>query len=436
MKYKYTLLSIVAAGMFSTSSIASELMDDAYNKFRAELMDDAYNVSYLHGDYPGYYNPYWMSAIDGGKRLSDISIPGTHSSMSMYGGDISQTQSLPVSEQLKMGIRYFDVAFKLRDGDLLAYNGSVYQNQLFDKLMLDISYFLDINPKETVIIRVKNAGASEGYQRDFYNRFLAVVRDYSHNHHIPKSNNPTMDEMRGKFIFIPDFNTFGERLGIDISSLKIQDNHYLPTNWSLYSTWESIKSKFNSKKDGDVSLIYLSGAGGSFPYFVASGKSNPETYAPQLWTGVSTTDSNKYPDFPRTACAGYLCSINFDGTNQLTAQSIIDNKFPENLGVVVMDFPGGKLVDAIIQSNNPKKMPVIYEHMNQQGGKKYINGDIPSLKGFNDKMSSWNIPSGWELRFYEHDDYKGRYFTRGTGVGNVDGNWNDIVSSVKVLQKQ
>ena len=100
-----------------------------------------------------------------------------------------------------------------------------------------------------------------------------------------------------------------------------------------------------------MSLNYLSGSVGSFPYFVASGKSSPGSHAPQLWTGVSTVSKSKYRDFPRTACLGTLCSINFAGTNQLTEKWIKENKFMQNLGIVAMDFPGGGLVNSIIQRN-------------------------------------------------------------------------------------
>ncbi|WP_180763766.1 peptidase inhibitor family I36 protein, partial [Vibrio parahaemolyticus] len=72
---------------------------------------------------------------------------------------------------------------------------------------------------------------------------------------------------------------------------------------------------------------------------------------------------------------------------------------------------------------------------NKKGKKYVLTDDVPFLEGMNDKMSSWSIPAGWEVRFYEHENYQGRYYTRGSGHGNTDG-WNDMISSVKILNKQ
>ena len=47
-------------------------------------------------------------------------------------------------------------------------------------------------------------------------------------------------------------------------------------------------------------------------------------------------------------------------------------------------------------------------------------------------MSSWVIPKGWEVRFYEHENFKGKYYTR-TKSDNAN-DFNDIVSSIKILR--
>ena len=133
-----------------------------------------------------------------------------------------------------------------------------------------------------------------------------------------------------------------------------QDAYNLGTNWDLYSKWEKVKAHFESLEYHayDISVNYLSGSGGVFPYFVASGKASPQTHAPQLWTGISAVNAWQFPDFPRVSCLGALCSINYAGTNQLTNSWIRQGRF-EKLGIVVADFPGGALVDAIIQHNRP-----------------------------------------------------------------------------------
>ncbi|TOD73962.1 hypothetical protein CGJ56_24590, partial [Vibrio parahaemolyticus] len=80
----------------------------------------------------------------------------------------------------------------------------------------------------------QNEGGAEEYENEFYDKFTTVLSKYKHNYIIPTSNNPTLGEIRGKFVFVRDFNVFGNNIGIERSSLHIQDDHKLETNWSLY----------------------------------------------------------------------------------------------------------------------------------------------------------------------------------------------------------
>ena len=109
-----------------------------------------------------------------------------------------------------------------------------------------------------------------------------------------------------------------------------------------------------------VFINYLSGAmaDGSanvvFPYFVASGKSYWSTAAPQLATGKMTPFFTGWPEFPRVGCVGDLCTIVYEGTNQLTYQWL--KAAPRNrVGIIMADFPGPGLIDQIIAVNNNLK---------------------------------------------------------------------------------
>lgn len=87
-------------------------------------------------------------------------------------------------------------------------------------------------------------------------------------------------------------------------------------NWSLCNKWNAVKSFLASANNAKKSRIsYWTGHGGSYPYFVASGHSDPSTNAPRLWTGYTTPGMNSYcPDLPRINCAWIfvtVCSIFF-----------------------------------------------------------------------------------------------------------------------------
>ena len=47
-----------------------------------------------------------MAAIPDDRKLSELSIPGTHDTMAKYGGDVPECQSMTLSQQLASGIRW------------------------------------------------------------------------------------------------------------------------------------------------------------------------------------------------------------------------------------------------------------------------------------------------------------------------------------------
>lgn len=345
------ILALAVAGLFISGSVLAEKLDDASTGNIAP----GYDVPYLHDQRAGYENPEWMKAISDKAFLGQMSIPGTHDSLATYGGDVGSTQTLSIDSQLTMGIRYFDVRLKYSDGRLYGYHGPIFQHETFDGFLNKVSNFLSTYRSETILIRVQNEAGASTHEMEFYERFQEVVDQYSFNNYIPPNDNPVMGEMRGNFVFIRDFNVpDGSRIGIERARLDIQDDYYLTTNWDLYSKWEKVKRHFEKIKTytGKASLNYLTGSSGVFPYFVASGKSSHETNAPQLWTGALAIGRSIYPDFPRKNCVDKLCFVYFAGTNQLTYEWIKAGKLSGKLGMVVMDFPGGSLVDAIIKTNS------------------------------------------------------------------------------------
>lgn len=98
-------------------------------------------------------------------------------------------------------------------------------------------------------------------------------------------------------------------------------------------------------------LSFWTGHGGSFPYFVASGKSSPGNSDPRLATGLTTPGfKNSYPDFPRVACFIGICTIAFEGINILGYNYIVNNNI-KYLGIVFTDFLGDPLLQKAIGTN-------------------------------------------------------------------------------------
>ena len=119
-----------------------------------------------------------------------------------------------------------------------------------------------------------------------------------------------------------------------------------------------VKEHLSNANNSDPSnrrtfVNYLSAGTGSFPYFVASGQSSPQTNAPRLLTGLTTPGwKDKWPDFPRVGCFLGICSIAFEGTNILSAERIGKGKdYSRYVGMILSDFPGKDLIDNVININ-------------------------------------------------------------------------------------
>ncbi|KAG1926597.1 PLC-like phosphodiesterases superfamily protein [Pimephales promelas] len=51
----------------------------------------------------------WMETLDDDKLISTLTIPGTHDALALYGGPFAKCQAWSLEDQLKAGIRYFDL---------------------------------------------------------------------------------------------------------------------------------------------------------------------------------------------------------------------------------------------------------------------------------------------------------------------------------------
>ncbi|MCJ8270340.1 MAG: hypothetical protein MJK04_13175, partial [Psychrosphaera sp.] len=136
-------------------------------------------------------------------------------------------------------------------------------------------------------------------------------------------------------------------------------------------------------------MNYLSASTGEFPYFYASGHSNPATGAPRLATGMTTPIfDDSWPDYPRVSCvwlAVEVCTIAYEGNNILTADFIEDNNGITYVGIIMADFPGERLIKRVTNLN-----PFLTHFGPHTELSYYINldcgGDGPSWNGTNDDV--------------------------------------------------
>lgn len=309
---------------------------------------------YSHDSQAKTSNPDWMAGLKDDTLLSQLSIPGTHDTMSFYGGDAVQTQSMSLDAQLESGVRVLDIRCRHIEDIFAIHHGMVFQKTFFGDVLNTVTAFLNKHPNETVLMRVKEEYTPEKNTRTFAETFGDYYwKTWRNSFWTPTSDNPRLGDIRGKIVILQDFSS-SQKYGINYDSFSTQDEYNLTTNWDLYGKWTAVKDHLQRANDGPSTtkyMNYLSGSGGSFPYFVVSGHSSPQTGAPRLATGLTTPGwKDKWPDFPRVSCFIGICTIAFEGTDVLTYERLGNYK---RVGIIMSDFPGPGLITGTINLDKP-----------------------------------------------------------------------------------
>lgn len=181
-----------------------------------------------------YGGENWMEGISGEKLLSEINIPGTHDSgtknVEKGKKDKYQCQGLSISEQMKIGVRYFDIRCVARkdQGDKQYINhdkipclNECGKELTLDEIIIAGKNFLQKNKTETLIFQIKNEGGNSNDERicNYLGKYIHNNEFWS-NTYIPK-----LKEVRGRIVLVRRFTYKKnkhqlpiERYGINLSS--------------------------------------------------------------------------------------------------------------------------------------------------------------------------------------------------------------------------
>ncbi|MEB4814617.1 phosphatidylinositol-specific phospholipase C domain-containing protein [Bacillus thuringiensis] len=309
-----------------------------------------------------YTNTNWMGRIPDSRRISELSIPGTHGSMALHGGvagtigDIAINQTMNLETQLNSGIRYIDIRCRHHHNNLAIHHGQIFQHAFFGSHVLEpVISFLRRNPRETILMRVKEEYNPTGNTRTFSETFESFWSPNQRYFWTPTSSNPTLGEVRGRIIVLQDFPSWHRIFGIHWGQLNIQDRWHVAGNLDIYNKWIAVKNHFSNAMNNRnrISVNHLSGTGGAGaprPWFLASGYSVRSNYS-FLFSPIPWFPLNQFPDFPRpSATSG---PVFFGGMNVLATRRIRDRRFTHT-GIVAADFPGRGLIDSTIALNFPE----------------------------------------------------------------------------------
>lgn len=259
---------------------------------------------------------------------------------------------LDFKQQLLYGIRFFDIRIKHVKNKFRLYHGPINLKLYFDEFLEHVNLFLLENPSETVLVNVRQEQKDDRSTRTIRETLDYYLSLYPLTHGIMTTNATKLAEARGKFIIFYDYNM------LDMTNtFDKQSKYLLLSHWALYNKWIGIRSHLNAAVIGDRNkfyITYLSGNGGAFPYFVASGHWKSSSSSRRLLTGmIVPVFKRMYSYFPRTRSLLGLTCILFEGTNVLTrdyiSNCLLDGH--RTVGIIMADFPGTSLIEHIIENN-------------------------------------------------------------------------------------
>lgn len=151
-----------------------------------------------------------LSALSGGIFLSQINLAGTHDSATAFCAfsRLAKCQSHTFREQLEMGVRLLDIRlcrtgnrFYFVHGKANCYRDASKKERLsFDEVFAVLKAFLQENPRETVVLSVKQ---DRGYlQKPFFDAFYSKYIRGQETLWFLENRVPRLSECCGKLVLL------------------------------------------------------------------------------------------------------------------------------------------------------------------------------------------------------------------------------------------
>ena len=179
----------------------------------------------------------WMADLDDTLPLSALTIPGTHDSGALYSiADVAgKCQSLSVSEQLRAGVRFFDIRLQLRGDKLAVVHSFVDQMTDFADVLDDMTDFLHDHPTEFLLVSIKQDADPKNPTTTFAKAVEQVLSAYPDLVRADRTLPETVSDARGTMtvlaryadaqVGVPAYDGWQDNTSFPIGDLYVQD-HY------------------------------------------------------------------------------------------------------------------------------------------------------------------------------------------------------------------
>ena len=254
---------------------------------------------------PLIHNMNWMKDIPDDTKLSEMTIPGTHDSMSLFGICCARTQTWTLVEQMKAGLRYFDIRLRRINNTLRAYHGFVDQKETFDSILVYAFDFLEKNPSETIMFEIISEYDAKNCEKSFVELYEEYTQSYKDKIKSYEHRDITMGEIRGKLFVVKVFEGSTSRI----------PNFFIQNAWSV-----NFRCYMNNKK---------------------------RKIKENFHRAISIRNNQIFLNY-LSASSDYAMMTPYTAAKQCNRVAM---RYHGRLGIVLADYPGEDLIKHLIQQN-------------------------------------------------------------------------------------
>ena len=249
----------------------------------------------------------WMKEIPDDTKFSQMTIPGTHDSCSLFGICCARTQTWSLVEQMRAGIRYFDIRLRRIDDTLRAYHGFVDQKETFDHILAYAMDFLEKNPSETIILEIISEYDPKNCTKTFVQLYDEYIKPYKEKNQVVEYKNKdiTFGQIRGKLFIVKVFE----------GSTSVIPNFLIQNSWSV-----NFRCYMNRKK---------------------------RKIKENFHRALSINNNNIFLNY-LSASSDYAMMTPYTAATKCNEVAM---RYHGRLGIVLADYPGEDLINHLIQQN-------------------------------------------------------------------------------------
>jgi hypothetical protein len=330
-------------------------------------------------------------------KLTQLTIPGTHdtATWTLSGGTINamsaKCQELDLATQLRDGIRFIDIRLVPKHNDvtgkddLTTYHSSEPCNVWFSDIVSVCRDFLSANDTETIIMSIKNEH-DDVSDTDFENALLPFIDNEKQANGVDplfyvQDAVPKLSESKGQVVLFRRYKVppGGNRRGINAVRGWPEDNKTTsPTTGNVPMMIQDVY-KMATATQGDIKWSQHVNP------FIAAAISSPDQVN-TLWVNFASASGGGYP-ITFADEVNPLMQQELEKILQVQGSSLAAYR----LGIIVMDFPTPRLIDALIGMNLPNQVHVIW----QADSYKMALSNHTAFAGAAFKKNSWNHPQNY-----------------------------------------